>query len=151
MPDNDKPKFIVDSDWKAQAQAEKERLAAQARQKAAQTPPAAPASAGPAAGAATPSEGAAQGGAHELPQASLTTLISMIASQAMLSLGIIPDPRSRQRYVDLDMARYHIDTLKVIEDKTAGNLTDAERDLLNRTLYDLRTQFVQVGQRMIAI
>ena len=134
----EKPKIIVDDDWKAQARAEKERLATEQ------------AKAGEAAAGASGAAGAAGAGAgaREVPPASFATLVSAIASQALFALGAIADPQTNRRYVNLDLAKHEIDTLKVLEQKTANNLADDEKQLLDRTLYELRSHYVQVAQRL---
>jgi len=131
MADNgqEDPKIIIDSDWKAQAQAEKEKLAAEQAK-----------ASGPA------GEEPAAAESRQLPEASFTTLVTTIASQAMFAMGAVPDPETQKRFVDLDLAKYQIDSLKVLEAKTAGNRTDEETELLDATLYELRTQFVRVAQ-----
>jgi hypothetical protein len=119
---NDAPKIIVDDDWKKQAQAEKEQISHEAEEKTAedQLPP--------------------------IPPASLETLISGVAMQAMMVLGAIPDPRSGHRYVDLDVARHHIDTLMMLKEKTAGNTTDEEANLLEDATSQLQMQFAHLQQ-----
>src|SRR3970040_2093729 len=95
------PKIHIDSDWKAQAQAEKQRLAEKSKQTAADKP-----------------KGSAPGG---LPPANFETLVSTMVSQALFAMGAIPDPSTGQRMQHLDLARFHIDMLGVIEEKTKGN------------------------------
>jgi hypothetical protein len=124
----DKPKIIVDNDWKNQAQAEKERLAAEA-------------DAGKAAGP-TGEQG------ERIPPASFVTLVSFIMTQALMSLGGYEDPQTKRRYVDLEAAKHYIDTLTVLEEKTKGNLTDDEKKLLDRALYETRMHYVQIAQRV---
>ncbi len=119
------PKIIVDDDWKAQAQAEKEKIAQE-----------------------VDAEPGAAAGARELPPASLGTLVSQLATQAIMSLGGMEDPRTKKRYVDLELAKHHIDTLSVLEEKTAGNLTDEEKKLLDHALYQTRMQYVQIAQQV---
>jgi hypothetical protein len=126
-------KIQIDSDWKAEAQAEKARL--EEKVKAAET-------SRPAGRPGAPSGG---GGAREMPKASFETLLQSIASQAMLFLGVIPDPRSGQRIQHLDLARHHIDTLGVLEEKTKNNLSETESKLLATTLYELRQAYIQVS------
>lgn len=131
MAENDQaPKIQIDSDWKAQARAEKEKLAQQAKS---DDKPAGRRAAGGAAGG------------RELPPANFETLISTLATQAMLFLGLIPDPRSGQRVQSLDLARHHIDLLALIEEKTKGNLTEEESNTLAATLYELRQRYIQMA------
>ncbi len=133
--DNEKPKIIIDDDWKAQAEAEKEKLAQEIESK--ETP--APTPAGP--------EGEADSAARQLPPADLSSLINQIAMQAMLALGGYEDPQTKKRMVDLTLAKFHIDMLSVIEEKTAGNRSDSENELLDKVLYEMRMHFVQFAQQ----
>jgi len=129
------PKIIVDDDWKAQAQAEKEKLAKEVEQETA-APPGAEA------------RGAGRGAPRELPPASFTTLVSFLVTQTFLALGGMEDPKTKRRYVDLDLAKHHIDTLVVLEEKTKGNLADDEKQLLDQGLYECRMQYVNIAQRV---
>jgi hypothetical protein len=131
----DKPKIIVDDDWKAQAQAEKEKLAAEAAGK----------------GASAGGADAGEEGPQEIPPASFSTLISYLVTQVFMALGGYVDPQTKKRYVDLAIAKHHIDTLNVLEEKTRGNLTEDEKKLLDQALYECRMQYVQIAQRVSAI
>ncbi len=129
MADQDN-KLHIDSDWKAQAQAEKQKMAEQSKARAEQQ-----------AGEGAP--GGQQAGA--MPPANFETLISTMATQALFALGAIADPRTGQRYQNLDLARHHIDMLSVIEEKTKGNLSEEEQTTLASTVYELRTRYVQMA------
>lgn len=154
MAEQDGPKLHIDDDWKKEAQREKERLAKKAAAAsagagaAAAASPAASASAGmdpraAMAGMAGQAGSTGQGEDGEaLPEASFQTLVSMLASQALLYMGAIPDPQSGRRIAMFDMARHNIDLLEVIEAKTAGNLDDEEKSLIGSTLYELRSHYV---------
>ncbi len=122
-------KIIADDDWKTQAQAEKEKLAEEL-------------DSGKAEG-----EGAGQG-PREIPPASFVSLVGSIVTQIFMSLGGYEDPETKKRLVDLDLAKHHIDTLTVIEEKTAGNLSDEEKKILDQALYETRMQYVQMAQRV---
>lgn len=147
----------VDTDWKKQAQEEKRRLAEeQAKKAAASAAAAAPASAstpfadgGPAmTSPRDPRTGAPTGvrGRREMPQASFGTLVSSIATQVLYYLG---DVGQTEGPVNLDMAKYQLDTLGVIEDKTKGNLNEDEQKLLDTALYEARSRFVGVASQYI--
>ncbi len=123
----EEPKIIVDDDWKAQAQAEKEKLAEQVEKEATEGKP----------GEARP---------RELPPAGLSTLITTLVTQVYMELGGLEDPKTKRRYVDLDLAKHHIDMLVVIDEKTKGNLSDEEKKLLDQALYETRMQYVQIAQ-----
>ena len=120
------PKIHIDSDWKAEAQAEKEKLAQQTQ-------------------ADNPAAGSGAQSAGQLPPPSFETLVSTMVTQALFSLGALPDPRTGQRYENLDLARHHIDMLGVLESKTKGNLSEEESKMLNATLYELRSRYIQVS------
>lgn len=141
-------KLHIDSDWKSQAQAEKQRLAEEAKKKEAAAAASASAKS-QAAGAGAASKKISAAG-RQLPPADFRTLISTMVTQAMFAMGMIPDPQTGRRMASLDMARHHIDMLSVIETKTKGNLDEEETKLLTSALYELRMQYVQISQQMIA-
>ncbi len=131
------PKLIIDSDWKAQAQAEKERLSAQTPKPAAAAKPAVPGAPAPAAGA--PEEGVPQ-------EVGFQDLVSLLVTQALVYLGAFPDPKTGQAMVALDYAKLHIDMLGVLEEKTKGNLSESEAKLISRAVGELRMEFVEVAK-----
>ncbi len=121
MSDADPPKIIIDDDWKAQAQAEKENLAAKAE------------------------ESPAAGGPGQMPPATFEVLLSSFVTQALYALGAIPDPQTGQPMLSLELAKHQIDMLGVLEAKTQGNLSEEETKLLAGALYELRDRYVQVA------
>lgn len=120
-----KPKLIIDEDWKSQAQAEKEALDRQVHQQHAQ-PQAPPAEAAP------------------MPPATLAVLLTTLATQTLVALGQIPHPVSGKHEAHLDEAKHFIDTLEMLETKTAGNRTPEETQLLDNLLHELRLGYVQM-------
>ncbi len=142
------PKIIVDSDWKSQAQAEKERLAA-AERKTADKPRAAGATGtgGPSGAATGAGAGGASGkGRPTMPPADFTSLVGTLVTQALMYLGGFPDPETGRAYVSLEHARFHIDLLGVLEQKTKGNLTPDEAQDLTQALHELRLRFVEISK-----
>jgi hypothetical protein len=81
------------------------------------------------------------------PRADLTSLCMMFYSEALLHLGQVPDPGTGQVRMDLDQARFSIDLLGMIQEKTQGNRTPAESALLDEMLAALRLAFVRAGRR----
>jgi len=71
--------------------------------------------------------------------------VMMQAQQASLFLGRIPNPQSGQSEVLLEPARLFIDHLEMIREKTRGNLTTQEAEILNSVLTDLQMAFVQAS------
>ena len=62
-----------------------------------------------------------------VPEASFAALLSSLAVQAMIGLGQIENPISKKREPDFEQAKFTIDTLQILADKTKGNLTDEEQ------------------------
>lgn len=128
----DEPKkLIIDEDWKQQAQREKDVLAAkeeEEKKKEAEEPEAGPG--GP------------------MPEGSFAALVSMLTTQALFALGLIRVRGEDEREPDLEMARYNIDMLEVLAEKTKGNLTPEEQKMLKDTLADLRMGFVSVANQL---
>ena len=71
--------------------------------------------------------------------------VMMQAQQAAMFLGRIPNPQTGKPEVNLEIARLFIDQLEMIHEKTRGNLTTEEAEILTRVLSDLQLSFVQVA------
>jgi hypothetical protein len=127
---SDKPKIIVDEDWKCQVQAEREALAKQQEQGQQDTGP-----------SAKPEEA-------PIPEASFSVLVTTLATQAMVALGQARMPEDKEVVVNLPFAKHCIDTLGILADKTKGNLTSGEDSLLSRFLYELRMLYVAVQNQL---
>ena len=76
-----------------------------------------------------------------------STFVLSLASSAMVNLGIVADSDTPKAEPDLMAARQLIDIIGVLEEKTRGNLSDAEDKLLKSLLYDLRVQYCDAQQR----
>jgi cytoskeletal protein RodZ len=79
--------------------------------------------------------------AADFPVASLEMLLMTHHTQAVMALGMMPDPMTGETSANKDAAKFHIDMLSVIEEKTKGNLTDEESEALNSILHQLRMAF----------
>jgi hypothetical protein len=154
---DEKPTLHIDTDWKKQAQEEKRRLAEQEKQKAAAPPPGGPTGMStPFGGAAMPAgEGARTAGApdgprsgRDMPPASFAGIVSQIMTQTLFYLGELA-PRGSEPVINLDMAKHHIDTLAVLEEKTHGNLTEDEKRMLDNVLYEVRMRYVSTASQHI--
>ena len=73
--------------------------------------------------------------------------VLMQAQQIALMLGQIHGPEGKPMEPNLPIARIFIDQLEMIREKTRGNLTKEEEDLLTRVLADLQLAFVEAGQQ----
>ena len=125
--ENEEKKIIVDEDWKAEAQREKEILAAQEE--------------------AEKQEKAAERPRGPLPKGDFAALLSMLATQTAFALGMLQVEGQEKKEPDLELARYNIDMLEVIEEKTKGNLNEAEKKVLKTTLNELRMGYVEIAKQ----
>jgi hypothetical protein len=139
---DEQPSLQIDTDWKKQAQEEKRRLA----EKAAEAKSAAPA-AGTAPSAA-PSAASRRSAERETPPASMSTLVQQMMTQALFYLGDIAY-RGQPPMVDLDMARHQHDLLTMLEEKTANNLNEDERKMLDTALHEVRTRFIRTASEYL--
>jgi len=83
---------------------------------------------------------------------SFTAFVVSLASTAAIHFGDMPDPVSgEQGEPNLQGAAQMIEILSLLEQKTKGNLTAEERQVLEQVLYELRLRFVQVtsGEKRI--
>ena len=71
--------------------------------------------------------------------------VMMHAQNAALFLGQIPNPKSGEPEINLDLARMFIDQLEMIQEKTRGNLTNEEAMVLRNTLSNLQMAFVEAS------
>jgi hypothetical protein len=72
--------------------------------------------------------------------------VVMHAQNAALFLGQIPNPKTGQGEVNLDLARMFIDQLAMIQEKTRGNLTNEEAKVLSNALSNLQMAYVEVAR-----
>jgi uncharacterized protein DUF1844 len=71
--------------------------------------------------------------------------VMMHAQNAALFLGQIPNPKTGESEVNLDLARMFIDQLEMIQEKTRGNVTNEEMMVLRNTLSNLQMAFVEAS------
>ena len=124
---DDEKKIIVDEDWKAQAQKEKDALKEKEQAEPDKSEPSRP----------------------QLPEADLSGLISMLATQGFYALGMIRSEADGDKEIEPDwqMAKFNIDLLGTLEDKCKGNMSTEEADMLKSTLEQLRMIFVQLSKK----
>ena len=77
-------------------------------------------------------------------EASFSILTMSIASSAAMAMGLAPDPQSGQVHKDKTMARFNIDLLVMLQEKTKNNLNADEKKFLENLISDLQIKFVQV-------
>ncbi|MBO9666473.1 MAG: DUF1844 domain-containing protein [Bdellovibrio sp.] len=77
-------------------------------------------------------------------EASLSVLIMSLASSAVMAMGLAPDPATGKTSKDKEMARFNIDLLVVLQEKTKGNVTKDEAQFLENLISDLQMKFVSI-------
>ncbi|HMO35093.1 MAG TPA: DUF1844 domain-containing protein [Gemmatales bacterium] len=110
-------KLIIDDDWKQEAQAEKEALEAKLEQEKERLK-------------------------QPVPRASFEVLVNSLAMPAMLNLGMVQMPGHEP---NMQEAKFYIDLLEVLENKTKGNLETQEHNILKALLHELRMAFVAIS------
>ena len=88
-------------------------------------------------------EGQTQTTRQQIPEASFRLFISSLATQTLINLGEIENPINKKKGLALDQAKFTIDTLQILKDKTEGHLTDEESKYLDTIIYDLRMRYVE--------
>ena len=68
--------------------------------------------------------------------------ITTLALQASIALGQVPSPVTNKKEEDLNQAKFLIDTIGMLKEKTKGNLNSDETNLLENLLYELRMQYI---------
>ena len=76
------------------------------------------------------------------PEPDFNFFVTTLSLQASIALGVIPNPVTNQKEEDTTQAKFLIDTLGLLKEKTKGNLTQEENDLLENVLYELRMQYI---------
>ena len=121
-------KIIVDEDWKQEAQREKEILAKQEEAKQEKTTE-------------------EKAGLRPLPRGDFAALISMLVTQALFSLGMVQiEGQDEKKEPDLALAKYNIDMLETLQEKTKGNLSQEEEKVLENTLSQVRMAYVKAAE-----
>ena len=118
---SDEKKIYVDEDWKSQVESERQ---------AASNP--------------VQEEPQSQDAIPQWPEPSLPLLVTTLATQAMVGLGLVENPMTGQGEIDLGQSRHFIDTIAMLKEKTEGNRTDEESTVIENVLHELQMVFVQI-------
>lgn len=86
------------------------------------------------------------GGAESSSGLSFLAFVLSLAHTAAVHFGDMPDPVSGATAANLPAAQQMIDILSLIEEKTRGNLTPEERQLIDQVLFELRLRFVEASR-----
>lgn len=82
-----------------------------------------------------------------LPEINFASFVLSLSSSALLHFGQLPDPITNKTERNLPLAKQTIDILGVLKEKTKGNLTKDEEQLMDSLLHDLRIKFVEESKK----
>ncbi len=85
-----------------------------------------------------------------LPGGNFRLFVTRLSFQAMMSLGMLENPITGTRRIDLPSARMLIEDLKMLQDKTRGNLEDDEQEQLDKSVRDLDYAFARIERQGVA-
>jgi hypothetical protein len=83
----------------------------------------------------------------EIPGIDFATFVMSLASSVLVHLGELEHPDTRERTANLPLAKQTIDILGMLREKSRGNLTQEEAQVLDNLLYDLRMKYVDAKKR----
>jgi hypothetical protein len=69
--------------------------------------------------------------------------VTTLSLQASIDLGLVPNPATDKKEENLVQAKFLIDTLGMLKEKTKGNLTPEETGFMDNVLYELRMQYIE--------
>ena len=79
-----------------------------------------------------------------MPKVTFQTFILSMASSGLVHLGEVGDPQTGKKTKNKTMAKYSIDLLTMLQEKTQGNLDSQEEQMLANLLFELRMKYVQI-------
>ena len=87
-----------------------------------------------------------EAGDPQPPEPNFHFFVSTLGMQTLVALGEIPNPATHEKKTDVGQARYLIDLIQMLSDKTKGNLSKDEEAMIQDLLYQLRMKFVEKTQ-----
>ena len=78
-----------------------------------------------------------------LPEINFQTFVFSLNASALVQLGLMEDPATGKSEKNLPLVKQTIDMLSMLQEKTKGNLTKDENEMLKHVLYDLRIRYVK--------
>ena len=85
--------------------------------------------------------------AVNLEEANFISIIMRMATGAYISLGMVEDPIGGEKRKDIEMTKYLIDSLRILKEKTKGNLEKEEEGYLDQVIADLELNFVNAKEK----
>ncbi len=78
-----------------------------------------------------------------MPKIDFSSFILSLYSSGLVQLGKVEDPSTGKKVVNLDLAQHSIDMIAMLQEKTTGNLTEDEDNLMKALLSELRMVYVE--------
>jgi hypothetical protein len=75
-----------------------------------------------------------------------STLVLSFATSSLMNMGHAPDPQTGKKNKNIELAKQNIDILAILEEKSRGNLTKEEAELLKNILAEVRLRFVEASK-----
>ena len=91
--------------------------------------------------------GAEHEGSHDEVEVNFFNYVASMGYQAMIFLGEVPNPMTQKVESNLRQAKFLIDTITLIREKTKGNLSAQEDQFISGTLYELQMKYVEVSKK----
>ncbi len=138
---------FIDESWKESAAQEKERLESVTQKAKSASVGASSKETGPRTAEGSELQPASRETSSAASEQDFIQYISSLAYQAMIFLGEISNPVTNQLQRNLEQAKFIIDTLILLQQKTNGNLTEKESDMLNTAAYELQVKYVEIAKK----
>ena len=72
-----------------------------------------------------------------------STFILSLSTSALVNLGELPDPITNKKEINLQLAKQTIGIIEMLKEKTRGNLTTDEEDLIDNVLCEVRLKYIR--------
>jgi hypothetical protein len=80
------------------------------------------------------------------PGIEFANLIVSLGTSAMIHMGVIDNPVTKAKEKDISAAKQEIDLIMMLKNKTAGNLNDAEKKVIDQVLAELQLRFIEASK-----
>ncbi|MFH1655546.1 MAG: DUF1844 domain-containing protein [Candidatus Omnitrophota bacterium] len=82
----------------------------------------------------------------QIPEVNFSNFVSSLSLQALISLGEVENPFTSKKEKNLKQAKFLIDTLDMMKEKTTGNLEGNEASLFDTVIYELKMKYIQIDK-----
>ncbi len=80
-----------------------------------------------------------------MPEVTFASFILSLNTTALFHMGELPHPETGEKIIDLELVKHTIDTIRMLRDKTKGNLDKDEEEMVANILYDLKIRYVKAA------